>query len=224
VRLVDGRLGFKVTVKFLLGQEDERLARYRLAGRPGFGALRGLPEAWVGQVLQRCVTAGWVDFTEGEYPLLVLTNLGRAVLAGKREARLLLPPLHRAEPLRRSSRGKRGRREAERAAVRAAARGVGGGASRTPPPRGPGARTAVPPDDERPSGCAARFDALRRWRLERARADGVPAFVVATDRTLEDIATLNPSNVDGLADCFGIGPAKLERYGAEILEILTRAS
>ena len=198
VKLVDRRLGLKVTVKFLLGQTDDRLARYGLIGRPGFGALKGRPEPWLSQVVQRCVTAGWVDFTEGEYPLLTLTDLGRAVLAGKREPRLLLPPVRAAGP---RPRAQRDRRESERTV------GV------------PGAFR-----DEKPAGHAARFEALRRWRVERARADSVPAYVVASDRTLEDIATLRPSDPAELALCYGIGPAKLAKYGAEILEVLKRTA
>jgi ATP-dependent DNA helicase RecQ len=78
--------------------------------------------------------------------------------------------------------------------------------------------------DEKPAGYPERFDALRRWRLERARADSVPAFVVASDRTLDDIATLAPGELDDLRLCYGIGPAKVEKYGAEILGVLKRAA
>ena len=65
--------------------------------------------------------------------------------------------------------------------------------------------------------------ALRAWRLERARADGVPPYVIAHDATLAAIAEARPTSVAALRRVPGIGPAKLERYGAEILAVVERA-
>lgn len=64
------------------------------------------------------------------------------------------------------------------------------------------------------------FEALRRHRLERARAEGVPPYVVASDRTLREIAMLRPRTREELALAHGIGPAKLERYGDGLLAVI----
>jgi DNA helicase-2/ATP-dependent DNA helicase PcrA len=64
------------------------------------------------------------------------------------------------------------------------------------------------------------FDLLRRWRRERAQAEGIPAFVVFHDRTLAEIARLRPGSAGELAEVTGVGPAKLERYGEEVLRAL----
>ncbi len=66
--------------------------------------------------------------------------------------------------------------------------------------------------------------ALRAWRTERARTDAVPAFVVAHDSTLAAIAEARPASVAGLRRIKGMGPLKLERYGAEILAVIAAAS
>jgi ATP-dependent DNA helicase RecQ len=66
----------------------------------------------------------------------------------------------------------------------------------------------------------ARFAALRAWRLATARAQGVPPYVVFHDATLIAIAEARPSSLVELAAVPGIGTAKLERYGAAILEAL----
>ena len=58
---------------------------------------------------------------------------------------------------------------------------------------------------------------LRAWRLERARGDGVPPYVVFHDRVLHEIADARPSTRAELAGIAGVGPSKLERYGDEIL-------
>ena len=62
--------------------------------------------------------------------------------------------------------------------------------------------------------------ALKTWRAGRAKADGVPAYVVAKEATLEAIAAARPSSPQALLAINGIGPAKLERYGDEILGVL----
>ena len=66
-------------------------------------------------------------------------------------------------------------------------------------------------------------DALRAWRLERCRADAVPAYVVLHDATLNDIAAARPVTARDLARIAGIGPTKLERYGVDILTIVNAA-
>ena len=65
--------------------------------------------------------------------------------------------------------------------------------------------------------------ALRSWRRERAKADGVPAYVVMHDSTLAVIAARRPATRDELATVPGIGPAKLDRYGDDVLRALAEA-
>jgi len=61
---------------------------------------------------------------------------------------------------------------------------------------------------------------LRSWRLERSRADGVPAYVVLHDSMLRDLAATRPSTRHELAAVKGFGPARIERYGDEVLELV----
>ena len=78
--------------------------------------------------------------------------------------------------------------------------------------------TCPPTMDER------LFEALREWRLETARDADVPAFVVFTDATLTAIAEKVPRDVAALSRITGVGPAKLERYGAAVLSLLEEFS
>jgi DNA helicase-2/ATP-dependent DNA helicase PcrA len=64
------------------------------------------------------------------------------------------------------------------------------------------------------------FDRLKGWRRKRAEADGVPAYVVFSNKTLEEIAERRPRDWADLAAVSGVGPAKLERYGDEVLAIV----
>ncbi|MEI7779351.1 MAG: ATP-dependent DNA helicase UvrD2 [Actinomycetes bacterium] len=79
------------------------------------------------------------------------------------------------------------------------------------------------------TGCPANLDAdlydrLREWRLRLAGHRGVPAYVVFTDRTLQAIAELQPSDSAGLAEIAGIGPRKLVEYGEQVLELIAGAA
>ena len=62
--------------------------------------------------------------------------------------------------------------------------------------------------------------ALKEWRLERSRSDGVPAYVVFHNATLEEIARSGPRTRAELAAISGVGPAKLERYADDVLKAL----
>jgi superfamily II DNA helicase RecQ len=64
---------------------------------------------------------------------------------------------------------------------------------------------------------------LRGWRRERARADGVPAYVVLTNASLDEVCRRMPGDADELLEVPGLGPARIERYGRDLLELL-RAS
>jgi ATP-dependent DNA helicase UvrD/PcrA len=64
------------------------------------------------------------------------------------------------------------------------------------------------------------YVALKEWRLKRSKRDDVPAYVVFHNSTLAEIAARRPTTIAELASVPGIGPAKLERYGADVLDAL----
>jgi ATP-dependent DNA helicase RecQ len=66
----------------------------------------------------------------------------------------------------------------------------------------------------------ALFQKLRQWRLETARAQGVPPYVIFHDATLMAIARARPTRRHQLDGLPGVGAAKLERYGEALLEVI----
>ena len=64
------------------------------------------------------------------------------------------------------------------------------------------------------------FTHLKSWRLERAKTDKMPAYVVAKDETLKEIAQLKPMKTSDLIRINGIGQVKIEKYGDEIIGII----
>ncbi len=67
---------------------------------------------------------------------------------------------------------------------------------------------------------AALLERLRRWRLETSREQGVPAYVVFTDRTLAEIAARSPASLSELETVSGVGTTKLARYGDQVLALV----
>ncbi|MCX4240672.1 RecQ family ATP-dependent DNA helicase [Paraliomyxa miuraensis] len=204
VARVHRRFGLHAAVKLLRGVDDPRLARSGLSSTRTFGILSDRSEDWVTRLVRRCVTAGWVDFHGQEHPVLLLTSQGHAVMTGQQAAKILLPDDERARSGGRSgsSRAANTGRPSEGKAANAGANAV-----------------VIELDDEGET----IFAALRAYRMERARADGVPPYVVASDRTLREIAILRPHSLDELAQAHGIGPTKLERYGEALLDVVAKA-
>ena len=200
VARIHGRFGLQTAAKLLLGRPDERLERTGLARTRTFGALSDRSEAWILKLLRRCITAGWVDFHGDDRPVVHLTEVGKEVMGGKRPARLLLPGDDAPASIRAGRSGGRAERS-------------GGRAERATPTEG------VDLDAE----ATVVFEALRRHRMTCARAEGVPPYVVASDRTLREIAMLRPRTAAELQMAHGIGPSKLERYGEGLLATVAAA-
>jgi ATP-dependent DNA helicase RecQ len=67
---------------------------------------------------------------------------------------------------------------------------------------------------------ASLLAALKAWRLQQARDQAVPPYVVFHDRTLMEIAARLPADLEALSQVSGVGAAKLERYGQAVLQVL----
>lgn len=132
---------------------------------------------------------------EGEHGTLVLTDASAEVLRGEREVRL--------------------RKDA------APAKAEGGGRAER---SGRGAGKSAAAAADLPEEAKPLFEALRAWRGEQAREQGVPAYVVFHDATLREIATQRPGTLGELGGIGGVGEKKLANYGEGILEVLAGPS
>jgi ATP-dependent DNA helicase RecQ len=65
--------------------------------------------------------------------------------------------------------------------------------------------------------------ALRAWRSERARADGVPAYTLFADRTLRELAFRRPADAHELLTVWGLGEARVRRFGEDLLATIREA-
>ncbi|WP_374075199.1 RecQ family ATP-dependent DNA helicase [Bdellovibrio bacteriovorus] len=62
-----------------------------------------------------------------------------------------------------------------------------------------------------------RYEKLKKWRKEKAKELDAPAFVVFSDQTLKHLAIKNPKSLDDMRSVYGIGEAKLEKFGWDVL-------
>lgn len=82
--------------------------------------------------------------------------------------------------------------------------------------RGRAAAASAVVDD----GDLALFEALKALRTRLAQQQGVPAYVVFSDRTLAELASHRPTSPRAFREIHGVGDAKLERYGEAFLEVV----
>ncbi|WP_121703509.1 DNA helicase RecQ [Streptomyces sp. E5N298] len=147
------------------------------------------------------------ELTEGEWRGVARQLLAQGLLAVEGEYGTLVLTETSGEVLRRE-REVPLRKEPKKPA---AAKSTGGGR---------GERKAKAAVAELPAELVPAFEALRAWRAEQAREQGVPAYVIFHDATLREIATVWPTSVAQLGGISGVGEKKLVTYGEGVIEVL----
>ncbi|MEV1064446.1 DNA helicase RecQ [Streptomyces sp. NPDC050263] len=148
------------------------------------------------------------DLAEGEWRGVVRQLLAQGLLAVEGEYGTLVLTEASGAVLRRE-RDVPLRKEPKKPAASKASGSSSSGRSK------PKAAAAELPEELLPA-----FEALRAWRAEQAREQGVPAYVIFHDATLREIATAWPTSVQQLGGISGVGEKKLVTYGEGVLEVL----
>jgi ATP-dependent DNA helicase RecQ len=191
------RAGLQAIADMLHGTDTERLRRFGFHQLSTFGILAEHDRDWIVALLRALLAAGWIDLTPTEHPVPFVTRAGGDVMRAAVPARIVLP----------SRTAQKGRR----------AKDASPGRSRD----GEGRRRDVAAEVD--ESIRPLFERLREHRAELARSRRVPAYVVALDRTLLELATLRPRTLPALANVYGLGPNRIEQYGKSFLEVLNRA-
>ena len=188
------KFGAVQIVDILLGKRTAKVIQFDHDQLSVFGIGTDLDEGeWRGVVRQ--LLAQGLLAVEGEYGTLVLTEASGSVLRREREVPL--------------------RKEPKKPAV---SRGSGSsGASGSSSSGKSKAKAAVA---ELPEELLPAFEALRAWRAEQAREQGVPAYVIFHDATLREIVGRRPESIAELATVGGVGEKKLMTYGEGVLGVL----
>jgi len=195
------RAGMLAVAEMLRGVDSDKTRRFGFTELTTFGLLRDRSPSWVMDLLRALLAAGWIDLTPTDHPVPLLTRAGGEVMRASGSVRFALP--------------------AEREG-RVRKRGTGSDArgAASPGARGAGSKPAKPAIESLDGPARDRFERLRAHRAQVARARGVPAYVVAMDRTLVEMASRTPRSHAELLDVFGMGPARVEQYGDGFLDVL----
>ncbi|MGK3982147.1 ATP-dependent DNA helicase RecQ [Sorangium sp. So ce136] len=212
-----GGAGMQAIASMLVGESNERVRRMGLDRLSTFGVLDGKSHDEAMSILRVLLANAWIDLTTGEFPVPLVTPAGWRVMRGEVSTRVRLPlPAARRRPLRRAAPGpaaavrSSGTTAAAAGAARAAPAAAGGASS--------GARAE--PGAELEEQDVPLFEALRAHRATLAKEKSLPAYVIAHDRTLREIARIRPASLDDLALARGMGQAKLSSYGEGILRVV----
>ena len=183
-------------INILRGRPDEGTERHRLRDLKPYGVGADLRAVEWQAVVRQLLAQGLLR-VQGEYQILALTPASAEVLQGKRQV-----------TMRQDAAGARASRSRGSSGAGSGSGGASGPASGDAPD--------LSPED------TAVFEQLRTWRKDAA--EGKPPYVVFHDATLREIASARPATLDQLSAVNGVGAAKLDKYGEQVLEVLAAAS
>ena len=184
------RFGAGHLIDLLRGKATEKMKQFGHDSLPTFGVGADLDDMGWRSVFRQLLANGLLEADAEAYGALKLTENARPVLKG--ETRVTL----RRQALRVKQKTTKASYEKIRAPL---SRSI---------------------ETQNPENDSPLFSMLRNWRAEKAREQGVPAYVILHDRTLRELAALRPNSPEALLEVPGIGVAKAQRYGEALLELL----
>lgn len=179
-----GRFGMTMVCDILKGSQNAKVRRYGFEYNSAFGMLGDFTLSEVRDMVRQCIDDGYLDQSDGKYPVVSLTADGRQALSGHQ--RIVQQKVVSAEPVPELPKRQQKRRAG-----------------------------AIDEDALRPL-----FDTLRAVRLELAKDEHIPPFVIFSDATLWDMAALKPDSLEAMSDIKGVGSFKLHKYGRQFVSAI----
>ena len=176
-----GRFGMTMVCDILKGSQNAKVRRYGFENNSAFGMLGDFTLSEVRDMVRQCIDDGYLDQSDGKYPVVSLTADGWQALSGSR--RIVQQKVVAADPVPELPKRQQKRRAG-----------------------------AIDEDALRPL-----FDTLRAVRLELAKDEHIPPFVIFSDATLWDMAALKPDSLDAMSQIKGVGCFKLHKYGRQFV-------
>ena len=202
VARMQGRYGRTRVVQVLQGSQAQDIRNTHLPRLSTYGIMKGSPREVIHAYLEALVGAGCIDVVGDEYPKLQITEHGEQVMRRRKTVRLPLPSSVPAMP----------RQDAA----------APGGDLRRPPGAVPSLQPGVlaPAPDGDPDGDPVLLQRLQALRKTLAEGEALPAYTIAHNRTLLELAQRRPTDRQGLLQIHGIGPEKARKYGDALLDAI----
>lgn len=198
VQEMRGRYGINVVAGTLAGANRAKLREYKVTGLASYGRLRNKEEAEIKNIIQTMLLEEILTQTDDKYQLVKIGPRAEEVLLDEREVILKLPKKtlgtgkYIIDGRNENVSGITGKRKAK--------------------------------NDRKSDILNSRglelFEKLRELRKQIAKEEGVPPFVVFSDKTLLDMCIKTPKNAVDMLDVSGIGENKLERYGDRFIKLI----
>lgn len=168
VKRMGERFGKALISKVLTGSKDQKISQWHFEKLSTYGLMKDWSQKDVSQLIDFLTAAGYLTPTEGQFPLLKISNSGKKVLLGQQKV------MRRAQVVKK-----------------------------------------LAPDNE-------LFEKLRQLRLELASKQNLPPYVIFSDKTLYELAEIQPQTTLEMLQIKGVGENKLKKYGAAFLELLQK--
>ncbi|MGM0137954.1 ATP-dependent DNA helicase RecQ [Enterococcus sp. DIV0755b] len=168
VKRMGERFGKALISKVLTGSKDQKISQWHFEKLSTYGLMKDWSQKDVSQLIDFLTAAGYLIPTEGQFPLLKISNSGKKVLLGQQKV------MRKAQVVKK-----------------------------------------LAPDNE-------LFEKLRQLRLELATKQNLPPYVIFSDKTLYELAEIQPQTTLEMLQIKGVGENKLQKYGAAFLELLQK--
>ena len=190
-----GRYGQALVIGTLLGSKKARLKDIGATSYNCYGQLENRTEADLRLLISQMIRMGYITQTEGEYSVLKAGNI--ADLQNK-NTKIIIKKFKEKEKI---STTKKHKTPFKKDSFSASTESSSTDSTAT-----------------NFSHNSALFEALRQLRLQIAKEESVPPYIVFTDRTLIDMCSKLPQNEDEMLNVSGVGQNKLKKYGQRFLQ------
>ena len=190
-----GRYGQALVIGTLLGSKKARLKDIGATSYNCYGQLENRTEADLRLLISQMIRMGYITQTEGEYSVLKAGNI--ADLQNK-NTKIIIKKFKEKEKI---STTKKHKTPFKKDSFSASTESSSTDSTAT-----------------NSSHNSALFEALRQLRLQIAKEESVPPYIVFTDRTLIDMCSKLPQNEDEMLNVSGVGQNKLKKYGQRFLQ------
>lgn len=189
------KVGITMLIDVLRGSTKGELVHYGYNKIKTYGAGADISFAYWEQYIMQMLNSGYIEIAYDEGSALKVTELGKEVVFGKRQAELTLP----------QEKGIITKKERKKRATERVAK------SKQKEPN-----TISAPTEE----STDLFEALRKLRKKLAAAERLPAYIIFNDATLREMAELKPLTEDDMLTVSGVGEHKFQKYGKPFMKVI----